>query len=54
MSLHHWFIANSKDKEHKVVFIRDSWIQLMHQCKIWQKIFSPGHALNFGIVSDST
>lgn len=54
MSLHHWFIADSKDKEQEVIFIGDSWVQLMHQCKIWQGLFSALHALNFGIGSDST
>uniref|UniRef100_A0ABI7WF47 Uncharacterized protein n=1 Tax=Felis catus TaxID=9685 RepID=A0ABI7WF47_FELCA len=49
MSLHHWSIVGSKDKESEVVFIGDSLVQLMHQCKIWQKLFSPLHTLNFGI-----
>ncbi|CAD7683096.1 unnamed protein product [Nyctereutes procyonoides] len=53
MSLHHRFVADSKDKEPEVVFIRDSLVQLMHQCKICWELFSL-HALNFGIGSDST
>uniref|UniRef100_A0A8P0TBM2 Uncharacterized protein n=3 Tax=Canis lupus TaxID=9612 RepID=A0A8P0TBM2_CANLF len=36
MSLHHRFVADSKDKEAKVVFIRDCLVQLMHQCEIWR------------------
>uniref|UniRef100_A0A8C0YTT1 Uncharacterized protein n=1 Tax=Canis lupus familiaris TaxID=9615 RepID=A0A8C0YTT1_CANLF len=48
MSLHHRFVADSKDKEAKVVFIRDSLVQLMHQCEIWRELFSL-HVLNFGI-----
>nr|XP_036869883.1 platelet-activating factor acetylhydrolase IB subunit gamma isoform X2 [Manis javanica]XP_036869884.1 platelet-activating factor acetylhydrolase IB subunit gamma isoform X2 [Manis javanica] len=54
MSLHHRFVADSKDKEPEVVFIGDSLVQLMHQCEIWRELFSPLHALNFGIGSDST
>ena len=53
MSLHHWSMVDSKDKEPEVVFIGDSLVQLMHQCKIWQKLFSPLHTLNFGIGSGS-
>ncbi|KAK2503149.1 hypothetical protein MC885_021134 [Smutsia gigantea] len=51
---HHRFVADSKDKEPEVVFIGDSLVQLMHQCEIWRELFSPLHALNFGIGSDST
>nr|KAF6286180.1 platelet activating factor acetylhydrolase 1b catalytic subunit 3 [Myotis myotis] len=100
MSLHHRFVADSKDKEPEVVFIGDSLVQLMHQCevrpislllphpglpslthldqtsgqavygvpeitsgssqhpefqfKIWRELFSPLHALNFGIGGDGT
>lgn len=54
MSLHHRFVADSKDKEPEVVFIGDSLVQLMHQCEIWRELFSPLHALNFGIGGDST
>ncbi|XP_006103651.1 platelet-activating factor acetylhydrolase IB subunit gamma [Myotis lucifugus] len=34
MSLHHRFVADSKDKEPEVVFIGDSLVQLMHQCEV--------------------
>ncbi|KAG8507047.1 Platelet-activating factor acetylhydrolase IB subunit gamma [Galemys pyrenaicus] len=51
---HHRFVADSKDKEPEVVFIGDSLVQLMHQCEIWRELFSPLHALNFGIGGDST
>ncbi|XP_042296660.1 platelet-activating factor acetylhydrolase IB subunit alpha1 isoform X2 [Sceloporus undulatus] len=54
MSLHHRFIADSKDKEPEVVFIGDSLVQLLHQFEIWRELFSPLHALNFGIGSDTT
>ncbi|XP_045694209.1 platelet-activating factor acetylhydrolase IB subunit alpha1 isoform X1 [Phyllostomus hastatus] len=54
MSLHHRFVADSKDKEPEVVFIGDSLVQLMHQCEIWRELFSPLHALNFGIGGDGT
>ncbi|CAK7303302.1 Platelet-activating factor acetylhydrolase IB subunit alpha1 [Vulpes lagopus] len=39
MSLHHRFLADSKDKEPEVVFIRDSLVQLMHQCEICGTFF---------------
>ncbi|KAM3829525.1 platelet-activating factor acetylhydrolase IB subunit alpha1 isoform 1-T1 [Vipera latastei] len=54
MSLHHRFIADSKDKEPEVVFIGDSLVQLLHQFEIWRELFSPLHALNFGIGGDAT
>uniref|UniRef100_H9H7B7 Platelet-activating factor acetylhydrolase IB subunit alpha1 n=1 Tax=Monodelphis domestica TaxID=13616 RepID=H9H7B7_MONDO len=54
MSLHHRFVADSKDKEPEVVFIGDSLVQLLHQCELWRELFSPLHALNFGIGGDGT
>ncbi|XP_078002013.1 platelet-activating factor acetylhydrolase IB subunit alpha1 isoform X2 [Phascolarctos cinereus] len=54
MSLHHRFVADSKDKEPEVVFIGDSLVQLLHQCELWRELFSPLHALNFGMGGDST
>lgn len=54
MSLHHRFIVYSRVKESEVIFIGDSLVQLMQQCKIWKKLFSPLHALNFVIGGDST
>ncbi|KAM6427614.1 platelet-activating factor acetylhydrolase IB subunit alpha1 isoform 2-T5 [Liasis olivaceus] len=54
MSLHHRFIADSKDKEPEVVFIGDSLVQLLHQFEIWRELFSPLHALNFGMGGDAT
>ncbi|XP_062818779.1 platelet-activating factor acetylhydrolase IB subunit alpha1 [Anolis carolinensis] len=54
MSLHHRFIADSKDKEPEVVFVGDSLVQLLHQCEVWRELFSPLHALNFGIGGDAT
>lgn len=53
MSLNHQFVVDSKDKEPEV-FIRDSLVQLMHQCEVCRELFSPLHALNFGIGGDST
>nr|AAI26080.1 Pafah1b3 protein [Rattus norvegicus] len=41
MSLHHRFVADSKDKEPEVVFIGDSLVQLMHQCEVRVHQFSP-------------
>ncbi|XP_026337992.1 platelet-activating factor acetylhydrolase IB subunit alpha1 isoform X2 [Ursus americanus] len=46
MSLHHRFVADSKDKEPEVVFIGDSLVQLMHQCEIvvvWVGTNNHGH-----------
>ena len=54
MSLHHGFMADSKDGEPEVIFIQDFLVQLMHQCDIWRELFSPLLALNFGIGGDST
>lgn len=52
MSLHHWLLANSEDKESEVIYTGDSLVQLIQQCKIWQKLFSPLHTLNFVIGSN--
>ena len=41
MSLHHRFVADSKDKEPEVVFIGDSLVQLMHQCEVRVHPFPP-------------
>uniref|UniRef100_A0A8C9CK60 Platelet-activating factor acetylhydrolase IB subunit alpha1 n=1 Tax=Phocoena sinus TaxID=42100 RepID=A0A8C9CK60_PHOSS len=54
MSLHHRFVADSKDKGTRSRLIGDSLVQLMHQCEIWRELFSPLHALNFGIGGDNT
>ncbi|KAL4657650.1 platelet-activating factor acetylhydrolase IB subunit gamma-like [Arapaima gigas] len=54
MSLHNRFVANSKDKEPDVLFVGDSLVQLLHQFEVWRNLFSPLHALNFGIGGDAT
>ncbi|XP_062912820.1 platelet-activating factor acetylhydrolase IB subunit gamma [Mobula hypostoma] len=54
MSQHNRFVADTKDKEPDVLFVGDSLIQLMHQFEIWRELFSPLHALNFGIGGDAT
>ncbi|KAM9798585.1 platelet-activating factor acetylhydrolase IB subunit gamma [Neosynchiropus ocellatus] len=54
MSLHNRFVSDSKDKEPEVLFVGDSLIQLMHQFSIWRELFSPLHALNFGVGGDAT
>ncbi|XP_066575421.1 platelet-activating factor acetylhydrolase IB subunit gamma isoform X3 [Amia ocellicauda] len=54
MSLHNRFVSDSKDKEPEVLFVGDSLIQLMHQFEVWRELFSPLHALNFGIGGDAT
>uniref|UniRef100_A0A4W5JUB7 Platelet-activating factor acetylhydrolase IB subunit alpha2 n=1 Tax=Hucho hucho TaxID=62062 RepID=A0A4W5JUB7_9TELE len=42
------------DAEPEVLFIGDSMVQLMQQYEIWRELFSPLHALNFGIGGDTT
>ncbi|KAH1179591.1 hypothetical protein KIL84_005641 [Mauremys mutica] len=54
LALHHRFIADSKDKEPEVVFIGDALVQLLQQFEIWRELFSPLHALNFGLGGDGT
>nr|ACI69705.1 Platelet-activating factor acetylhydrolase IB subunit gamma [Salmo salar] len=54
MSLHNHFVSNSKDKEPDVLFVGDSLVQLLHQFEVWRELFSPLHALNFGVGGDET
>ncbi|XP_078092417.1 platelet-activating factor acetylhydrolase IB subunit gamma [Mustelus asterias] len=54
MSQHNRFVADTKDKEPDVLFVGDSLLQLLHQFEIWRQLFSPLHALNFGIGGDAT
>lgn len=54
MSLHNRFLSESKDKEPDVLFVGDSLVQLMHQFGVWRQLFSPLHALNFGVGADAT
>ncbi|XP_076008744.1 platelet-activating factor acetylhydrolase IB subunit gamma [Genypterus blacodes] len=54
MSMHNRHVSDSKDKEPDVLFVGDSLIQLMHQFEVWRELFSPLHALNFGMGSDAT
>ncbi|KAG7469253.1 hypothetical protein MATL_G00127060 [Megalops atlanticus] len=54
MSLHNRFVADSKDKEPDVLFVGDSLVQLLHQFEVWRELFSPLHALNFGVGGDAT
>ncbi|XP_060708722.1 platelet-activating factor acetylhydrolase IB subunit gamma isoform X1 [Hemiscyllium ocellatum] len=54
MSQHNRFVADTKDKEPDVLFVGDSLVQLLHQFEIWRQLFSPLHALNFGIGGDAT
>ncbi|RXM94079.1 Platelet-activating factor acetylhydrolase IB subunit gamma [Acipenser ruthenus] len=51
---HHRFVSDSKDKEPEVLFVGDSLVQLLHQFEIWRELFSPLHALNFGMGGDCT
>ncbi|KAA0703159.1 Platelet-activating factor acetylhydrolase IB subunit gamma [Triplophysa tibetana] len=54
MSLHNRFVSDSKGKEPDVLFVGDSLVQLLHEFEVWRKLFSPLHALNFGIGGDAT
>ncbi|XP_029556608.1 platelet-activating factor acetylhydrolase IB subunit beta-like isoform X1 [Salmo trutta] len=54
MSQHTRFVQECKDAEPEVLFIGDSMVQLMQQYEIWRELFSPLHALNFGIGGDTT
>ncbi|XP_041038593.1 platelet-activating factor acetylhydrolase IB subunit gamma isoform X2 [Carcharodon carcharias] len=54
MNKHNRFVADTKDKEPDVLFVGDSLVQLLHQFEIWRQLFSPLHALNFGIGGDAT
>ncbi|XP_062262659.1 platelet-activating factor acetylhydrolase IB subunit beta [Platichthys flesus] len=54
MSQHTRFVLECKDGEPEVLFVGDSMIQLMQQFEMWRELFSPLHALNFGIGGDTT
>ncbi|KAK1882419.1 Platelet-activating factor acetylhydrolase IB subunit beta [Dissostichus eleginoides] len=54
MSQHIRFVQECKDAEPDVLFVGDSMIQLMKQYEVWRELFSPLHALNFGIGGDNT
>ncbi|KAM6970258.1 platelet-activating factor acetylhydrolase IB subunit alpha2 [Aplochiton taeniatus] len=54
MSQHTRFVQECKDAEPEVLFVGDSMVQLMQQYEIWKELFSPLHALNFGIGGDTT
>ncbi|XP_054481829.1 platelet-activating factor acetylhydrolase IB subunit beta [Anoplopoma fimbria] len=54
MSQHNRFVQECKDAEPEVLFLGDSMIQLMQQFEVWREVFSPLHALNFGIGGDTT
>uniref|UniRef100_A0A3P9IZD2 Platelet-activating factor acetylhydrolase IB subunit alpha2 n=1 Tax=Oryzias latipes TaxID=8090 RepID=A0A3P9IZD2_ORYLA len=54
LSQHTRFVQECKDAEPDVLFIGDSMVQLMQQHEVWREVFSPLHALNFGIAGDST
>ncbi|XP_032905832.1 platelet-activating factor acetylhydrolase IB subunit alpha2 [Amblyraja radiata] len=53
-SQHSRFVLDCKDKEPDILFVGDSMVQLLHQYEIWRELFSPLHALNFGIGGDTT
>lgn len=54
MSQHTRFVQECKDAEPDVLFVGDSMVQLMQQYEVWRELFSPLHALNFGIGGDTT
>ncbi|XP_034034589.1 platelet-activating factor acetylhydrolase IB subunit beta [Thalassophryne amazonica] len=54
MSQHTRFKQECKDAEPDVLFVGDSMVQLMQQYEIWRELFSPLHALSFGIGGDTT
>ncbi|KPP70673.1 hypothetical protein Z043_110478 [Scleropages formosus] len=54
MSQHNRFVQECKDAEPEVLFVGDSMVQLMQQYEVWRELFSPLHALNFGIAGDTT
>ncbi|XP_036378847.1 platelet-activating factor acetylhydrolase IB subunit beta-like [Megalops cyprinoides] len=54
MSQHMRFVQECKDAEPEVLFVGDSMVQLMQQYEVWRELFSPLHALNFGIGGDTT
>ncbi|KAM7397795.1 hypothetical protein PAMA_005900 [Pampus argenteus] len=54
MSQHTKFVQECKDAEPDVLFVGDSMVQLMQQYEVWRELFSPLHALNFGIGGDTT
>ncbi|TRY57361.1 hypothetical protein DNTS_024947, partial [Danionella cerebrum] len=54
MSQHNRFVQECKDAEPDVLFVGDSMVQLMKQHEVWRELFSPLHALNFGIGGDTT
>ncbi|XP_057214339.1 platelet-activating factor acetylhydrolase IB subunit beta isoform X2 [Triplophysa rosa] len=54
MSQHNRFVQECKDAEPDVLFVGDSMVQLMQQFEVWKELFSPLHALNFGIGGDTT
>nr|XP_046267061.1 platelet-activating factor acetylhydrolase IB subunit beta [Scatophagus argus]XP_046267062.1 platelet-activating factor acetylhydrolase IB subunit beta [Scatophagus argus] len=54
LSQHARFVQECKDAEPDVLFVGDSMVQLMQQFEVWRELFSPLHALNFGIAGDTT
>lgn len=54
MSQHTRFVQECKDAEPDVLFVGDSMVQLMQQYDVWRELFSPLHALSFGIGGDTT
>jgi len=54
LSVHNRFAADAKEKEPEVVFIGDSLIAYLQYTVLWDNLFEPMHALNFGVGGERT
>uniref|UniRef100_A0A1B6E6I7 SGNH hydrolase-type esterase domain-containing protein n=1 Tax=Clastoptera arizonana TaxID=38151 RepID=A0A1B6E6I7_9HEMI len=52
MSQHNRYLEETKDKEPDILFIGDSIMSHLQLRPIWNDLFEPLHALNFGISGD--
>ncbi|CAG9768362.1 unnamed protein product [Ceutorhynchus assimilis] len=52
LSIHHRFLAETREKDADVIFIGDSIIQALQHTDVWNELFVPLHCLNFGIHRD--
>ncbi|ODM92619.1 Platelet-activating factor acetylhydrolase IB subunit beta [Orchesella cincta] len=54
LGLHRRFVSEAQEKEPDVVFIGDSMIAYLMYQEMWDRLFVPMHALNFGIMAERT
>ncbi|CAL8140081.1 unnamed protein product [Orchesella dallaii] len=54
LGLHRRFVSEAQEKEPDVVFIGDSIIAFLSYHEMWDRLFVPMHALNFGINAECT